>query len=171
TLLGERHDAVGVRERERTPQGRVDDAEDGRVGADAERERDEGDGRESRFAAEHPRAEDEILDEGIPRGGCPRRLVANRRKSALATEALPGERRRDLQRAPPQAGAGGRAAGSRRGIFLEQIAGDRLARVGGNGPREQTVDAAWQARGHMFSSSSSTPRHICRSARRLSRNA
>ena len=56
-LLGERHHAIGARIRQRPPQHRVDDAEDRGVGADAERQREERDDRESRLPPQHPNAE------------------------------------------------------------------------------------------------------------------
>ena len=59
---------------QRPQQHRVDDAEDGRVRADAEREREHGDAGESRASAEHPRRMPRVVPELLqprpsPRGG------------------------------------------------------------------------------------------------------
>src|SRR5439155_12110577 len=114
-----------------------DDAEDGGVGADAECQRDERDGREARLAAQHPYAEDDILRERVPHRDSSWRFVADWRKRAIAAEALPGERRRELQRVTPDDDPGQRGRGPvsvvrtvevrpPRNVLLEQVAGDRI---------------------------------------------
>ena len=59
-LVEEPHEPIGLVERQRPQQHRVDDAEDGGVGADAEREdRDHGDG-ERRRAEQDPEGVAEV---------------------------------------------------------------------------------------------------------------
>ena len=65
-LLGDRHHPIRVGIRQRSPQHRVDNAEDGGVGADAERQRHQRDNREARLADEHPQAEPDVLLQRFP---------------------------------------------------------------------------------------------------------
>src|SRR6185369_16526419 len=59
----EQHEAVRLLDRQPSEQHRVDDAEQRRVGADAERERDDGDGGEARRLAHHAQAVAHVLRE------------------------------------------------------------------------------------------------------------
>ena len=63
----ELHEPVGLRVRQRPQQHRVDDAEHRGIGADAERQRDDRDGGESRRLPEVPRTEGQILKQGFDR--------------------------------------------------------------------------------------------------------
>ena len=61
TVFTEHGDAVGVRVRQWSQQHRVDDAEDGGVCADAERESEDGDDCEARIFPEHAQRETNVL--------------------------------------------------------------------------------------------------------------
>ncbi len=68
-LLAERHHAIRLGERQRLEQHGVDDAEDGGVGADAEGEREDGDGAVGGLLTQHPGAVDEVVPEGFEEHG------------------------------------------------------------------------------------------------------
>jgi hypothetical protein len=53
---------IRVRVRQGTQDDGVDDAEDGGIGADAERQRRDGDSGEARSAPEHPRSDARVLE-------------------------------------------------------------------------------------------------------------
>jgi len=57
---------LGVGEGERVEQRRVDDAEDGGRGADAERDGQDGDGREARRLAQEPRGKADVQRQTVP---------------------------------------------------------------------------------------------------------
>ena len=93
----------------RPQQHGVDDAEDRRAGADAERDRDRRDGREAEVLAQPAGGVDEILEECVH--GCPRRRTFRARSDgrnhltakghdwlAASTRPLAGRRRPDLGR-------------------------------------------------------------------------
>jgi hypothetical protein len=62
-LLGHPHQAFGAWIGQRPQQDRVDDAEDGGVGADAEGQRRDGDGREGAMLAEQTETMPDVLPE------------------------------------------------------------------------------------------------------------
>ena len=64
-VLPDHDEAIGLRIGQRTQQHAVDDREDGRVGADAERERRDRDDGESRLAAKGPEGELQIGEHGL----------------------------------------------------------------------------------------------------------
>src|SRR5581483_1007364 len=61
----EQYEALRLIERQWPQQHRIDDAEDGRVCADAQGERDDADEREDRISAEHSQAVAKILKQRI----------------------------------------------------------------------------------------------------------
>src|SRR5262249_35070880 len=68
-VLPDLHEAIGLAVGERLQEDRLDEAEDRRVGADAEGEGDDGDRRRGRGAEEHPQAETKVVEEGLHGGG------------------------------------------------------------------------------------------------------
>jgi hypothetical protein len=66
----ERHDPVGIGERHRLEQDGVDDGKDRGVGADTERQRRHGGGREAAVLAEHPERVSHVLEEGFHTTSC-----------------------------------------------------------------------------------------------------
>ena len=66
---------VGVRIRQRPEQRLVEQAEDRGVGADAQRERQDGDEREDRLLAERPEGEAEVLHGRLDGTGAGQRLA------------------------------------------------------------------------------------------------
>ena len=69
--LEDHDEARGIRVGQRPHQDRVDDREDRRAGADAEREGEDGDGREPRRAAEEPQPVARVLPEAFERAPAP----------------------------------------------------------------------------------------------------
>ena len=61
--LAEPHQAVGIAVGQRLEENAVDDAEDGGVGADPERQRDHRDGREARVPGQHAQAVPNVLEQ------------------------------------------------------------------------------------------------------------
>ena len=61
------HQSAGLLERKRAEQQRIDHAEDGAVGADAERERDDGDQREAGILQQRAQAVAQVLPECVHR--------------------------------------------------------------------------------------------------------
>ena len=171
-LLGERHHAVGARVRQRPPQHRVDDAEDGGARADAKGEREQRDGGEPWLPDEHPRAEADVLPHRVPHDAHASKLVADRRQRTAVRGPLPREGDREARRLPPEPDVRARAAATSADlqVLLVQIAGDRIPQITGNAPREQTQDQRNTA-GHGCPSALSRPRHNATSARRLSFSA
>ena len=127
---GDADEALGRRVGKRREQNAVHQAEDRGVGADAERQREHGDGREARAAPQHARAEAQVLREGVEhavrrarRGSAPwrarRRRTGARRSPRLAAIHPAGGERVDLllqvvlrshRRAPDRRRAGGRSS-------------------------------------------------------------
>ena len=60
----EEDDAFGVRKRKRTQENAVDEAEDSGIGADAERERNDGDGGEAFLLQQHAGSVADVVQEG-----------------------------------------------------------------------------------------------------------
>ncbi len=91
--LAEPHQAVGLAVRQRLKENAVDDAEDGRVGADPERQRDERDGREPRVPGQHAQAVANVLEQDAhvasgPRGASLASLGTTRRGLAGFTNRI-----------------------------------------------------------------------------------
>jgi hypothetical protein len=141
-LLAEREHVVGRGVRQRPPQDSVDDTEDGGVGADAEREREQCHGGESWLAAQHARAEGDVLPKSVPHTAEPSQFVADWRKRPPVRGPFPSEGEHQPQRLPPEPSAcpRGSAAIAHREILLVKVARDRLSKIARDEPGEQPQD-------------------------------
>ena len=162
-------EAIRLWIRQRPQQDAVDEREDGRGRADAERQRDEDDGGERRRPGERAHGVANVLPERVE----PHRwlLLSNRMMSIGAAQPPPAVPRGERQRLPPAPPA--RPVASAGFEVLDEIAEDRVAtHAPRQRPLEQPAREARQTAHELGSfSTSSSPRQRRRSVSREARSA